>query len=179
MATTHLTIIVLAMLVTITLATGIKSNSSNSSTLMKNEKKRNLLPSPQHNSNDKSNLQNIVRNTVPTLTSRKHKIISSSTKTTKINSTASLVENNDFNNNTKRWLESSYARGYHDTHPNTGGGGLDETTSMYEDKGLSGVGSSRQNYFTGSSDQQDVYGNDIEAYLKPGYYNDIQDIVIK
>ena len=177
MATTHLTIIVLAMLVTITLATGIKSNSSNSSTLMKNEKKRNLLPSPQHN--DKSNLQNIVRNTVPTLTSRKHKIISSSTKTTKINSTASLVENNDFNNNTKRWLESSYARGYHDTHPNTGGGGLDETTSMYEDKSLSGVGSSRQNYFTGSSDQQDVYGNDIEAYLKPGYYNDIQDIVIK
>lgn len=161
--TSHLTMFVLAMVsvLTITMATGTKNSSG---TIMKNEKKRNMLPS-LHSINDKQFLRKIQHNMILAATSRRKHKIALSTTSEKSNSTKSFVENDGFNNNTKRWLESSYARGYHDTHPNTGGG-LDEATSMYEDKSTTGVGSSRQSYFTSSD--QDSYGNDLEAYLKPG-----------
>ena len=158
-AATSLMLLVVCMLF-VTMATGSKSRA----TIIKNQKKRNLhlkTGNDKHSKQQLLQLQKVLRNAMPA-SRRKHNR-ASTTSTANFSS----VVNELSNNSTKRWLESSYARGYHDSHP-VAVGGLDySTTSIYEDKG-------RQNYFTGGgvggTGDQDLYGSDMEAYLKPGFY---------
>ena len=92
-------------------------------------------------------------------------VVESASNTTKKEEDATT---NKEHNSKRRWLESSYAHSY---HPRGMGGFSDD--SAVETPSVA-TNTNRQNYFTGGAtaggNDQDLYGNDMEAYLKPGSY---------
>ncbi|XP_066925368.1 glutamic acid-rich protein-like [Clytia hemisphaerica] len=96
------------------------------------------------------------RHKIPTVSKNsKSNLLKIVNKTKIVNETLS---NKEFNN-TKRWLESSYSRGFHSSN-SLEDSSLD-SNSLYEYKT-----DSRQNFLTGNNDES--YGSDIDAFLKPG-----------